>query len=245
MELPEGATRIFRPSWAGSVKVIWNDVVRDFLDTGAEWIFSTHHDVAYDPKTLVRLMSWNKPIISALIFMRNNPVVPHIWRGFEDQRETYAMRINETREWFYKNLKWIRFGPFVMEPRPDDALVPILPYGFTSTACTLIHRDVFIDIREQLPNQGQGLWFVCDSEHGGGEDRRFHEYADAVGYEAFVDRSCVVGHIAGDIPTSSADFIAWDAVSTFKDSGEPELEVEPIKEPYLEGIKKVIQHGPD
>lgn len=218
-KLPDGAKRTFKQSLPGSVRVVWNEVIRDFLKTDAEWIFSTHHDVSYAPETLTRLLSWDKPLVSALVFMRHNPVVPQIWKTYDDVEEHYVMRVNDTRQWFYGHREYIKFGPFVMDPCPEDALVSV---GFTATACTLIHRTVFEDIRAKLPNQHDGYWFVVDNEvGGGGEDRRFYEYARQVGYEAFVDRSCVAGHIAGDIPTSSADFIAWDSISEFRDTGEP------------------------
>jgi hypothetical protein len=220
MQLPEGAKRTFKQSTAGSVRIVWNDTVREFLETDAEWMFSTHHDVTFVPETLTRLLSWNKPIVTALVFMRHNPVLPQIWRTFDEkQQHEYAMRVSDTREWFYRHKEYIRFGPFVMDPCPEDALVEI---GFAATACTLIHRQVFLDIRDKIPNQHDGYWFVCDNEStGGGEDRRFYEYARQVGYEAYVDRSCIAGHVAGDIATSSADFIGWDSISEFQATGEP------------------------
>jgi hypothetical protein len=238
MELPPGVKRTFRQSLAGSVRVVWNDVVREFLDTDAEWMFSTHHDVAYVPETLTRLLSWDKPLVNALVFMRNNPVLPQIWRTYDEKvQDQYAMRVTDTRQWFYKHKEYIRFGPFVMDPRPDDALVPV---GFTATACTLIHRQVFIDIRNKVPNQMDGYWFVCDNEAtGGGEDRRFYEYARQVGYEGFVDRSCIAGHIAGDIPTSSADFIGWDSISDFTNTGEPKVG-KVAREQFNVNIQKII-----
>lgn len=221
MRLPEGATKQFKRSMPGSIRYVWNETIREALNAGAEWIFSTHHDVAFAPETLTRLLSWDKPLVSALVFMRHNPVIPQIWKSYDGVEEHYVLRINDTRQWFYEHKEWIKFGPFVMDPRPDDALASI---GFCATACTLIHRSVFEDIRATIPNQNDGYWFVCDNEvSGGGEDRRFYEYARAVGYEGFVDRSCVAGHIAGDIPTSSADFIAWDSVSEFQETGEPQL----------------------
>ena len=220
MELPAGARKTFKQSLAGSVRYVWNDTVREFLATDAEWIFSTHHDVSYVPETLLRLLSWGKPLVNALVFMRHNPALPQIWQTYDGQPDDhYAMRINDTREWFYRHKEYIRAGAFVMNPRPDDALVPV---GFTATACTLIHRSVFVDIRDKLLKQDNCEWFLCDNElSGGGEDRRFYEYARAVGHEGYVDRSCVAGHIAGDIPTSSLDFIAWDSVSDFHNTGEP------------------------
>lgn len=234
MQLPEGAKRTFKQSLAGSVRIVWNDVVREFLATDAEWMFSTHHDVTFVPETLTRLLSWDKPLVSALVFMRHNPVVPQIWKTYDEDEGHYAMRITDTREWFYAHKEWIKFGPFVIDPRPDDALVEV---GFTATACTLIHRQVFIDIRAKLPNQNDGYWFVCDNEvTGGGEDRRFYEYARQAGYPAYVDRSACAGHIAGDIPTSSADFIAWDSVSEFQNTGEPKAH-KALKEQTIEKLQ--------
>jgi len=238
MKLPEGATRTFKQSLAGSVRMVWNEVIKDFLSTDAEWIFSTHHDVQFVPETLMRLLSWDKTIINALVFMRQNPVIPQVWKSYDPNNEgLYVMRVNDTREWFYRHPEYIRFGPFVMDERPDNALVPV---GFTATACTLIHRKVFEDIEKMNKHQ---FWFVCDNElTGGGEDRRFYEYARAAGHTGYIDRSCIAGHIAGDICTSSADFIGWDSVSSFIETGEPEPK---NKTQFLINLENVIKskHG--
>lgn len=196
-------------------KYEWNRVVREFLDNGDDWLLSWHSDVVGDPKTLIRLLSWDKPLVSALVFMRQSPVVPHIWKTYDGVDGHYVMRINDTRKWFYEHKEYIRFGAFVMEPRPNDALVPA---DFTSNSCMLIHRDVLTAMRPLVNDQ----WFVMDDDlAGGGEDRRFCQFAKQAGYDLFIDRSCVVGHLVGDIETSSADFIAWDSVSTFLGTGEP------------------------
>lgn len=214
LELPDGAGKTFVQSLAGSVKHVWNKVVREFLESKSDWLFSTHHDVTFDPQTLKRLLSWDKPLVSALIFMRHSPTVPHVWKQYDNFEEYYAHRITDTREWFYRHPDYIRFGPFVMDPKPEDALFKI---SFTSTACTIIHRSVFEKMREFVHDE----WFVCDSEiSGGGEDRRFFQYATLAGIDGYVDRSCIAGHIAGDIATGAADFIAWDSVSTWRNTGE-------------------------
>ena len=123
-------------------------------------------------------------------------------------------RINDTREYFYEHSEWIKFGPFVIDPRPDDALVEV---DFTSTSFTLMHRDVLQTMRPYVND----LWFQMDSEiTGGGEDRRFFQNAKMAGFPAYVDRSCVVGHLQNNIPTSVADFIAWDSASVFNDTGQ-------------------------
>jgi hypothetical protein len=230
MKLPDGATKTFKPSLPGSVKYYWNQAVKEALEEGSDWIFSTHLDIQYVPGTLERLLSWNEPLISALTFMRHNPVTPQVWNKYSgDSGPNYAMRINDTRDWFYKHKEYIRFGPFIMDPKPSNALYS-LEEGFTATACTLIHRSVFEDMKKICGEQ----WFVCDSElGGGGEDRRFYEYARQAGYIPKIDRSCVAGHVAGDIATSSADFIAWDSISTWKETGEPTLPS--LEQPQADG----------
>ena len=208
--LPEGAARSIVKSGANNVKYSWNKVVQDFLASKSDWLWSTHNDVVYVPDTLNRLLSWDKPLISALVFMRNGPPLPHIWNKPSDQPEEYQERIKNTVDWFYAHQDYIRFGPFVMEPKPEDALK--LSY-FTSTSCTLIHRSVLEAMRPIVKDE----WFLWDNDYtGGGEDRRFFENARLAGFDNYVDRSCVCGHLAGDIPTSAADFIAWSDIIEFQ-----------------------------
>lgn len=204
--------RLYR-SGPNNARYSWNEAVMKFLASGDEWMLSVHNDVVVDPDTLLRLLSWEKPLVSALIFMRVGHILPHIWRHYDDNGRM-AMRINDTRDWFYNHKEYIRHGAFTMQPRPDDALVPV---DFTSTSCTLIHREVF---DAMVPFVGN-IWFKWDNDYtGGGEDRNFFENAAKAGYTGYVDRSAVVGHLTGDIPTSSYDFIAWDSVSVYMNTGE-------------------------
>lgn len=188
----------------------WNEAVEAFLKTDGEWLWSTHNDVIFAPGTLKRLLSWNKPLVSALIFMRQSPVIPHIWKSYsDDPTGRMAHRIQDTRAWFFSHMEYVRFGPFVMEPAPQDALLEV---DFTSTSCTLIHRSV---LEKMTPP-----WFSMDGYAAGGEDRRFHTAAKEAGFPGYVDRSCIAGHLVGDVPTSSIDFMMWSQVSEFKNTGE-------------------------
>ena len=198
----------------GNVHVIWNQYIKDFLKTDSDYLLSCHHDVVFAPESIERLLSWDLPFVTALIFMRQSPPVPHIWNSYDGHEEVMVQRINDTREWFYNHSEWIKFGPFVMDPRPDDALVPV---DFSSTSFSLIRRDVLEVMRPYVAD----MWFEMDDEiKGGGEDRRFFQNARMAGFQGYVDRSCVVGHLVGDIPTSAADFIAWDSASVFNNTGE-------------------------
>lgn len=212
MNVPEGYQMIWKRTPPGSVHAIWNGCVKDFLDaSGADYLWSVHEDVVIHEDTLERLLSWEKPLVSALVFHRNSPVLPHIWKPLDGG---YSQRIQETKRWFLDHPEDIKFGPHVMHPRPEDALVET---GFTSTACTLIHRSVLEALREPMNE----MWFVLDSETvGGGEDRNFFEKARAHGFPNYVDRSCIAGHVVGDVPTGAADFLMWEAVSVFKGTGE-------------------------
>lgn len=214
MSVPENVEMIWKRGVPGNIQIIWNDVVKEFLESDATWLWSVHDDVLFHVDTLPRLMSWGKPLVSALVFHRQSPVLPHIWKEIE-HGSGYSQRIQDTKLWFMNHMDHIKFGPHIIEPRPDDALEET---GFTSTSCTLIHRKVLEAMREEVNE----LWFKMDSEYGGGEDRNFFEHARIAGYPNYVDRSCVAGHIIGDVPTGVADFLMWESVSSFKGTGEEE-----------------------
>jgi hypothetical protein len=101
-----------------------------------------------------------------------------------------------------------------MPEPPEDALTEI---GFTSTSCTLIHRSVLEALREPMNEK----WFVLDNnEVGGGEDRNFFQHAAEVGFPGYVDRSCVAGHLNGDLASGVPDFMVWYQSAKFMGTGE-------------------------
>ncbi|HNS07905.1 MAG TPA: hypothetical protein PKK09_08105 [Anaerolineaceae bacterium] len=206
-------TLYFRRSTPGNIGVIWNGVIKEFLDSDSTYLWSVHDDVVYAPETLVRLMSWNKPLISALVFHRQNPQLPHIW-ALNDDKTAYIQKIEETYQFYLRNYDQIKFGPFVMEKPPEDSLTEI---GFTSTSCTLIHRSVLEALREPMEEK----WFRLDDEvAGGGEDRNFFEHAREAGFPSYVDRSCVAGHLNGDLASGVPDFMVWHQSAIFRGTGE-------------------------
>lgn len=209
---------------ASNLEHAWNEAVKYFLEkTTSDFLFCIHDDVVAAPETLLRLLSWDKPLVTALTFMKQSPTVPHIWKSYHaDHIQPYAMRIQDTYEWFVIQHKdQIRFGAYVMDPRPDDALVEV---DFTSTGCTIMRRDLLEALREPMSER----WFKWDRDANGvetmgagGEDRNLCEHARAIGMPGYVDRSCIVGHLVGEIPASAADFIMWTSVSNYNGTGEP------------------------
>lgn len=222
---PKDVQMSFVRSGANNIRYSWNQIVRDFLKTDNDYLWSCHNDVVLPDGALQRLLSWNKPLVSGLIFHRQSPVLPHIWRGYEGQQGIHAQRVKDTYDWLMNHFDDLKFGPMVIEPRPDDALEEV---GFTSTSCTLIHRSVL----EAIPDP----WFVWDDDYkGGGEDRRFCELAKQAGFPMFVDRSLILGHLIGDVPTTAPDFIVWTEASAFFNTGEPEMFIS--KEQFEERFK--------
>lgn len=207
----DGNAHNFVRSGGGSFKYIWNQVIRDFLKTDYDYLWSCHDDVMMHPRTLKRLLSWDKPLISALAFSRGGIIFPLFWEGGEEGQIGYHYQVRETAEWFRKHEDQVVFGPHLVEPRPEDSLARA---DFMSTGCMLVHRKVLEAMKDP--------WFMDDDDFkGGGEDRYFCENARAAGYTPYVDRSCVIGHLGGDAPIGVRDFMTSAMVM------EPDLFVEP------------------
>jgi GT2 family glycosyltransferase len=200
--LPDGYGLTFRhtgPDGDG-MGGAWNRLVEAFLKSGDEWLFSCHNDITYVPLTLVRLLSWGKPLVSALHFHRLPPHGPLVYRG-ETKPHNYRIQFDEIREWLLTHQEIVRPGPAMLETATEDALVPI---DFTSTGCVLIHRSVLAAIEPP--------WFVYEYPIGG-EDRAFFEKAKTAGFQPYIDRSVIAGH--GTPPAGAMNWLAWDKSSTY------------------------------
>jgi len=159
------------------------------------------------PETLVRLLSWDVPIVSALVFGRYPPVIPI---AFGQPRpdlgpHDYQVEIDEIRHWIGIHEEMWTSNPVVLEPCPHDALVE---RGFVGTHCLLVRRDVFETLEPP--------WFKQVIESGyqaTGCDRYFCEKARAAGYSVYMDRSVIAGHMYGERSLGALDFLAWDAIT--------------------------------
>lgn len=207
-KIPDGYSLDFKLTPPGETMRTWNNLTRGFLESKAEWLWSVHDDVVYHPLTLERLLSWNEPLISALIFTKQNPAMPHVWQIHSGK---HAQMVDETLAWLMENKDRIMPGPQVMNPRPEDALTPV---SFTSTSCMLMHRSVIEDTAKH------GDWWKHDVLYEpGGEDRRFCGNARDEGYTPFVDRSCIAGHL-GINPSGAMDFVMWHLNPLFTETFE-------------------------
>jgi hypothetical protein len=209
---------VFNVAEGLSVEQARNLLVERFLQTPAEWLLFVDRDAALHPQTVLRLMSWNVPVVGALAFARTEPPAPTIYAG-EDPADVDAelrrYRINweETKGWLLAHKELQTNHPVVLGDRPDDALVRV---DFTGMHCTLIRRDV-------LERLTPGPWFErmhpVGSPRGCGEDYDFCRKVRAAGFDIYVDRSVQAGHLAGDRSIGGLAFLAYDAITDYVTGG--------------------------
>lgn len=174
------------------------------------WLLQLDQDAILHPETLMRLMSWDVPIISPLVFARYPPIIPVAFsrRRLDLGPNEYDVDINEIRHWIGTHKEMWTSNPVVLEPCPLDALVP---QAFVGTHCLLVRRDVFETIDPP--------WFkrTTDADHqASGCDRYFCQKAIAAGYPIYMDRSVVAGHMYGERSLGALDFLAWDAITDWE-----------------------------
>lgn len=199
-----------------AVDVARNRLVREFLKGTDDWLLMVDADAILHPKTLARLLSWERPLVSVLAFARYGPMFPTVYRGQPEDPEKrgFVIQLEETRAWLQAHPELITSEPTVLEPRPEDALVEV---DRTGCHCVLAHRDVFEAIQAYDP----GPWFKAreDYENGAAEDFYFFARAQAAGFAPCVDRSCMAGHVYGERTLAARDWLVWDYASDFGQEG--------------------------
>lgn len=188
-----------------------NRIIETFLaEPRLEWLFMVDADATLHPQTLLRLLSWNRPIVGALCFSRYPPPHPTIYAGHPANAPEGHSRIHidETRAWLESHSALVTNAAALLDPRPADALVEV---DFTGAHCLLVHRTVLEAIAAP--------WFerlLSPSELGTGADRDFCQKARAKGFSVCVDRSVVAGHLSGEHVIAALDFLVWDRVTDWK-----------------------------
>lgn len=218
LKTPNRAPWTFRRVFGkNGIDAAWNDIIKWFLETDNEWMLHLDSDAVIHPDTLLRLMSWYEPLVSALAFKRRGPTTPTVYIGATgevvedggDEVPEWWIAIEEIREWLVAHQEMVVINrPVVLQPRPDDALIEV---DRTGSHCLLVHRCVYEAIEPP--------WFERVRHTGEGSDFDFHAKAQAAGYKTYVDRSVIAGHLAGDWCIGAVDFLAWDAIADW-DAGE-------------------------
>lgn len=194
-----------------------NRMIEWFLEeTEYDWMLHLDSDAVVHPNTLIRLLSWNEPFVSALAFQRKPSFAPVVYRGIDESKEEgfWIRQVNMTLEWIQEHPGLIQLGqPVVLEPRPDDALYEVDRGG---AHCLLTHRSVL----EAIPPP----WFVRSGsqvKRGSGSDFTFYKKAKEAGFRTYLDRSVVAGHLAQAVCVGAMDFIVWNNVTAWSPNGRP------------------------
>jgi len=196
-----------------------NRLNESFLDTDFEWLLSLDSDAVVHPDSLLRLMSWGKPYVSAVATTRVLPFLPVVFNG-EKENGAFGRDVAMMRDWARQHPEIMAVGnaAHVIEPRPEDALWPIERGG---AHCLLVHRSV---VEATAPD-----WFQragTREKHGSGSDFYFTKRVRDAGFETYVDRSVLSGHIVHGHVAGVLDFMVWDSVINYETEG---LEI-PLKE---------------
>lgn len=193
MEAPMGT--LFTTCCGYPVDLARNKLVRQLKK---DWIFFMDSDQTFAPETLKRLMSWNLPIVSGLIFKRTAEPVPMIYRYvWEDGKGHYYKPLTlEVGEYLEKHKD-------ILDGKSPAIVGP--PYGLLecdgiSMGCVLIHRRVFDAIGDP--------WFKCDENAVAGEDFYFCRKAQEAGFKIMADPSVICGHYS-EFVRSYKHFTQW------------------------------------
>lgn len=204
LRTPNGGYRLLRRGPLG-VDVARNMLVRDFLATDAQWLLMVDSDAVLHGETLMRLLSWERPVVSALAFSRYGPLMPTVYRDRDPGRDAFwRVRLDVVRAFADQHRELYSSLPVVVEPRPEDALYQV---DRTGCHCVLLRRDVL----EAIP----APWFVADPDKHNREDFYFYEQVERAGFEVYVDLSCMASHLYGARPLAMLDHSVWDAAAIY------------------------------
>jgi hypothetical protein len=185
-------------------------IFRDFLKTESTHLMLLDDDATLAPKTLERLMSRNLPVVSALVMTKTIPPTPTIWRGAsgitpDGKYITWRTRMDDVA----KFLETTGVGSqvrnaFSVNPNVAALVLDDHPSALSRTDnigfhCTLIRRDVVETIGEP---------FCEGAATGVHEDFDFSRRAIEAGFDLYVDKTVISGHISTR-PIGLMDLWAW------------------------------------
>jgi len=182
-----------------------NEMVRRFLEGEGERLLMVDSDMVFAAGSLERLASRDVDMVAGLCFTRYIPPLPTVFRDVtrvrEDGREFLRIQCQETLGWLELHPEALQERACVLTPAPVDAMVRA---DATGGAFLLVHRRVFEGVEEP--------WFERDALKRG-EDFNFFQKARRAGFELWVDRSVMVGHLWGEeMAIGAEDFVAYQAV---------------------------------
>jgi len=172
-----------------------------------DWIFFMDSDQTFHPDTLLRLLSWDLPIISGVYFKSPGKPIPHCYE--------YA-GLNEKGIPFYKSLvepifNYLdKFGQAIVEESSDTFLFPtqkeqLIECDGVGAGCLLVNRKVIETIKP--PH------FKYTDDSTGGEDFYFCRKAQEAGFKIFIDPGVICGHRMKGL-IGARHFLSWATEDT-------------------------------
>jgi len=178
------------------------NIAQRFMKGKSEWLFFFDSDATSAPGTLKRLLSWDKPIVSALCFKRRQIVTPAFqFKKVDDENFNpyVSLEHEHVAKWISKYGELNVTTEIVLPNPPEGSLIEVDRVG---THCLLIHRDVI----EAIPEPRFERTTPPDSG-ATGSDYDFCVKARHAGFKIHVDLSVISGHMDGTHILSGMDCV--------------------------------------
>lgn len=163
-------------SWGMPVDSNRNSIAKKFLETKNEWLLTIDSDNEPPDRTLEELLSHGKKVVGAVCWSSMGGEKGGLWEKY-GLPYPVVMKKNPEGGWNVDR------AAFLSRER-------LIEVDSASTACVLIHRDVF----EALDPPYFRLLYDEDGVCNAGEDFTFFEKVRRVGFLVFVDTSLQCGH---------------------------------------------------
>lgn len=144
-----------------------NNIVKQALDQGSEWVLFIDDDHVFRPDILTRLLEHDLPLVGALYVQRAAPFYPIAYVSIMEDGS---------------------YLPLNLANYPGEGLVDVVGMG---TGGMLIRSEVFHALSEAGYD---GEWFTHTTEKS--EDLMFCDRAIEAGFQPVVDLGTPLGHMA-------------------------------------------------
>lgn len=170
-------------------------VVDQVLETDATHLMFVDSDETFVPETAIQLLRDDLPIVSGVVYQRNPPPAPCIYKRVPDSIYHFPMA-KELQAWFKENSIPNFTGPAVLS-LPDE--IGIWEVDEVGTGCLMIKREVLEAIDEPrfdvLPGHFWGMT----------TDILFCRRAKEAGFNIYADLRVQCGHLT-EYAVTARDF---------------------------------------
>jgi len=149
-----------------------------------EWLFMFDSDETIPSEALTKLLSWNLPIISGVVFQSSlERPAPTIYRYGQRKngRHYYISKVPEVERFLLKQNHDKPLATIFPSTRDD-----LIECDGVGCGCLLIHRSVFEAIKPP--------YFKVNSGKTSGEDFYFCRKAKRAGFKIYADPGVLCGH---------------------------------------------------